>query len=206
MIAFALSLIVAYLIGSIPASYITAKLMKGVDIRKHGSGNVGATNVLRTAGKGPGIVALILDILKGVIAVTLLSKIAYGFVDVIDYESFRILMGLAVISGHIWSVFLKLKGGKGVATSAGVLIVLCPKAFGIAALVFILVVLATKYISLGSILSSISLPISLAIIGEPIQLVLFGITLCMISTYKHKANIKRLINNEESQIGQTLEI
>ena len=201
MILLAAAIILAYLIGTIPTSYILAMALKGVDIRKHGSGNVGATNVLRTVGKLPAILALVIDILKGVAAVTILSKFFYNSNIGINYESFRIILGFAAISGHIWNVFLNFKGGKGVATSIGVLFILSPKALLIWALVWFITVVITKYVSLGSIIASISLPISIAIMGMSIQMVLFTITLCIINTYKHKSNIIRLINSEESKIG-----
>ncbi len=196
----------SYLLGSLPTSYILAKVLKGIDIRGYGSGNVGATNVLRTVGKLPALIALLIDILKGVAAVTLLSTFLYPASLNIDYESFQILLGFSVICGHIWTVFLKFKGGKGVATSAGVLLILCPKAVGIAAIVWLITILITRYVSLSSLLASISLPIINAVMGMSVQLVIFTITLCFISTYKHKANITRLINREESKIGQTTEI
>ena len=163
---------------------------------------MGATNVLRTVGKGPAIIALFLDILKGVITVTLLASIIFRFTKILDYQSLRILMGLAAISGHIWTIFLKFKGGKGVATSAGVLMILCPRVLWLAVGVWLIILLLTKYVSLGSILASISLPITASITGLSIQLVMFTITLCLINTYKHKGNIVRLINGEEGKIGQ----
>lgn len=204
MIILIVAIISAYLLGSIPTSYILTKAMKGIDIRKYGSGNVGATNVLRTLGKGPALFALICDVLKGVIAVTFLSGFLYRYSTIVDYESFRILLGLSVICGHIWTAFLKFKGGKGVATSTGVLLILCPKVLGIAAIIWFFTVLFTRYVSLGSILGSISLPITTAIMGLPLQLVIFSITLCIISSYRHKSNIVRLINGEESKIGKRI--
>jgi glycerol-3-phosphate acyltransferase PlsY len=206
MIILIIALGSAYLLGSMPASYLVAKVTKGVDVRQYGSGNVGATNVLRTAGKIPGIVALCCDILKGIIAVTALTRFFFQYSIVTDYQSFRILMGFMVICGHIWPIFLRFKGGKGVATSSGVILILCPNALIVAALVFFATVAITKYVSLGSILASVSLPISVAIMGGPIQLVLFTITLCLISSYKHKTNIIRLINNEEMKIGQKVKL
>lgn len=202
MMILAIAIITAYLLGAIPASYLIAKAFKGVDIRKYGSGNVGATNVLRTAGKLPGILALIADMLKGIIVVTFVSSFFFQFSVITDYESLRILLGFVAICGHIWTIFMKFKGGKGVATTLGVLIILCPKAVGIGAIVWFITVLITKYVSLGSILMSVSLPISVAIMGSSIKMVIFTITLCIINTYKHRANIIRLINNEESRIGQ----
>lgn len=206
MIILIIAIVSVYLLGSIPISLIVAKSMKGLDIRKYGSGNVGATNVLRTAGKGPAIVALAGDILKGTIAVAFVSKFFFRYSIITDYEAFQVLLGLTVICGHIWPVFLKFKGGKGVATSAGVLIVLCPKAAVVVAIVWLVTVLWTKYVSLGSILASISLPITVAVMGNSIILVIFTITLCLISCYKHRTNIVRLINHEESKIGQKVNI
>lgn len=206
MIVLIVAISLSYLLGSVPTSYIIAKSIKGIDIRKYGSGNVGATNVLRTLGKRPALIALIIDILKGIAAVTVLSTFFYHYSRVIDYESFRILLGLAVISGHIWTLFLKFQGGKGVATSTGVLLILYPKVLGIAAIVWFITVVLTRYVSLGSILASVSLPITAAIMGKGIQTVLFAITLCIISSYKHRANIVRLMNREETKIGEKVRI
>ena len=196
-----IAILVAYLIGSIPTSFIFAKLLKGIDIRNYGSGNIGATNLMRVAGPLPAIAALILDMTKGVIVVTLVAFIFFGPETRLNFDLFRMLLGLAVIFGHIWTVFLKFKGGKGIATSSGVLLILAPEVFGVAVLVWILTVAISRYVSLGSILASISLPISAAINGKPIGLVIFCITLCIISSYKHKANIRRLLRNEEPKIG-----
>ena len=202
MILLLMALICSYLVGSIPASYLIAKSMMNIDIRKHGSGNVGATNVLRTAGRLPAILALVSDILKGVIAVTLLTSFFFQFSIITDRELFQLLMGFVVICGHIWPIFLRFKGGKGVATTTGVLIVLCPKIVGIVAIVFLAVIALTRYVSLGSVLASISLPMIAAYDGRSIKLVLFCITLCLLSCYKHKSNIVRIINKEEHKIGQ----
>jgi glycerol-3-phosphate acyltransferase PlsY len=196
----------AYILGSIPASYLIAKSMGGLDIRRHGSGNVGATNVLRTAGKLPGILALLSDVLKGVISVTLLSWFFHRFSIIQDYEGFRIIMGFMAITGHIWSAFMRFKGGKGVATTAGVILVLFPKAMAVVAIVFFLTVALTRYVSLGSLVASIILPITVAVYGYSIKAVIFCITLCMLSCYKHKSNIVRIINKEEPKIGQKARI
>ena len=180
------AVILSYLLGSLPTSYILAKMLKGIDIRRYGSGNVGATNVLRTVGKLPALIAILIDILKGVAAVTLLSTFLYPASLNIDYESFQILLGFSVICGHIWTVFLKFKGGKGVATSAGVLLILCPKAVGIAAIVWLITILITRYVSLSSLLASISLPIINAVMGMSVQLVIFTITLWQTFAFQAK--------------------
>ena len=202
MIMLCIALLSSYLIGSIPASYLIARHMGGIDIRRYGSGNVGATNVLRTTGKLPAVAALACDILKGVVAVTILTSFFFRFSIITNRESFQLLMGFMVIFGHIWPVFLRFRGGKGVATSTGVLLVLCPKVVGIVTVVFLITVVATKYVSLSSVLSSIALPITAAYDGRSIRLVIFCITLCLLSCYKHRSNIVRIINKEEPKIGQ----
>ncbi|NQT06034.1 MAG: glycerol-3-phosphate 1-O-acyltransferase PlsY [Candidatus Omnitrophica bacterium] len=201
MITLIAAIFLTYLLGAVPVSYIIAKRSKGIDIRERGSGNVGATNVMRTAGKVPGILALFLDILKGVIAVTLVARIFSSGIT-IDYQLYQILLGISVISGHVWTVFMGFKGGKGVATTAGVLVVLAPKILLIALSVWIITILISKYVSLGSILASMSIPITAALMGRSLHFVIFSITLCIICTYRHKANIVRLINGEESRIGR----
>lgn len=197
-----LGILVAYLVGSIPTSFIFARLLKGVDIRKYGSGNVGATNLSRVAGKLPAVFALILDVCKGVIAVTLVPYLFIKFGVRISSFHFKLISGMSAIAGHIWPVFLGFKGGKGVATSAGVLMVMAPKVLGFAFLVWIITVVISKYVSLGSIFSSISLVIIAAVLGEPFGLVVFCAILCLVGCYKHKSNIKRLIRGEEMKIGR----
>src|SRR3989338_5104487 len=116
----AISLVLSYLIGSIPTSYIFAKALKGIDIRQFGSGNVGATNTYRVVGKLPGLLVLIIDILKGLICVALVAKLFLRLGVTIEPTTYGMILGFMAIVGHIWSVFLGFKGGKGVATSAGV--------------------------------------------------------------------------------------
>ena len=119
-LVFIFSALLAYLIGSFPTSFIMAKTMKGIDIRQVGSGNAGATNVLRSVGKMPALVTLIVDIAKGIFVVTIAANFFYAFIDNIDYDFYRSFLGLAAICGHIWPVWLKFRGGKGVATTLGV--------------------------------------------------------------------------------------
>jgi len=197
-----IAILIAYLLGSIPTSFIFAKLMKGMDIRDYGSGNVGATNLLRVTGKAPAILALFLDIVKGIVAVTLVPFIFIKFDPKMSFEVFRIILGLAAVFGHIWPVFLKFKGGKGVATSAGVLLIIAPKAVGLAILIWLLTLAVSRLVSLGAILASISLPVSSALMGERVEVVILCIILCLICCYKHKSNIKRLIRAEEPRLGE----
>ena len=202
MINLLISLILAYLIGSIPTSFIFGKILKKIDIRKHGSGNVGTTNVFRAVGKIPALIVLLLDIFKGSFAVFFLPEIFFNNTIgiTIGFEIYQILLGLFVIAGHVWSVFLKFKGGKGVATTAGVLLVLAPKVLIAGLFIWILVFLAFRIVSVASITASVFLPIFAIILRRPIYLVLFCVFLCIFGTYKHKSNIKRLIRGEEKKL------
>jgi glycerol-3-phosphate acyltransferase PlsY len=191
--------ILAYLIGSIPTSYLIGKI-KGVDIRSKGSGNVGATNVLRVMGKLPASIVLIADILKGVIAVTLIASLCYKNGQ-ISLTTFRAVLGISAIVGHNWSVFLKFKGGKGVATSLGVFMVLLPEPMAIAAIVWVLAVGFTKYVSLGSLLLAVTVPIAAALMGKELALTALAVTVCILVSYRHKENIKRLLLGAENKIG-----
>ena len=199
VLAFLLAVISAYLLGSIPTGFLMTKVFAGVDIRSTGSKNVGATNVYRVAGKLPGLLTLFIDIGKGVLVVTLVARLSYSFIANIDYIFFRSLLGLIVIFGHIWSVFLKLKGGKGVATTIGVTTVLAPIPLLISLIIWLAVFIPTNYVSLGSLAFGLSLPISAAILNEPFYVVAFCVIICLLNTYKHKENIKRLIKREENK-------
>ena len=191
----------AYLIGSIPTAYIFGKVLKGIDIRQYGSGNVGATNVFRVIGKTPGIIALIIDALKGFICVTYVASFFLYIVPVVRPELYKILIGLFSIAGHNWTVFLKFKGGKGVATSAGVAIGLIPKIFWLGFLVWLVVFFVTGFVSLSSIIAVISVPILTLAFGQPGEIVVFMCLLCLVIVYKHRSNIKRLHNGEEKRIS-----
>lgn len=192
-----IAVMTAYLVGSFPTSFILTKLTKGVDIRELGSKNAGATNVLRVAGKLPAVITLIIDILKGVLVVTVITNFFYQFEENFVYDFYRGLMGLTVVCGHIWSVFLKFKGGKGVATTLGVAMALAPNILLPVLIIWSIVFFASSYVSLASITALISFPIIAAIVGSSVYLVIFSVIICAISTYKHKENIKRLLKGEE---------
>ncbi len=200
MIMILLGIITAYLLGSIPTSYLIGKI-SGVDVRKHGSGNVGATNVLRVLGKLPAAITLMLDIGKGVLAVTLVASIFYQK-GTIGFNLFKCLLGLAVIAGHNWTIFLKFKGGKGVATFIGVFAVLLPLELIAGLIIWIITVWITKYVSLGSILLAMSVPLIAAFSGKGIETVILAIIACIIICYKHKGNINRLLMGTEHKIGE----
>ena len=191
--------ILSYLIGAIPTAYIITRVLSGKDIRKIGSGNVGATNALRVLGKLPGIIVLAVDILKGLAAVTILAAFISSKIT-LPIESTKALFGLFAVTGHIFNVFLKFKGGKGVATSAGVMLGIAPPALLIGALFFITIVVVTKYVSLGSIVSSVIIPFFLLWTKSHYSYVVLSAILCVIIVAKHKTNIKRLLGGREGKV------
>jgi glycerol-3-phosphate acyltransferase PlsY len=190
----------AYIVGSFPTSYLLTRAIKGTDIRTSGSGNAGATNVLRTVGKLPALVTLLIDMFKGAFAVLISGNFFYGYGVSLDYNFYRGLLALIVVSGHIWPVFLNFKGGKGVATAIGVGFVLAPNALWPALAIWIAVFMLSKYVSLASIISLVSFPIMAALMNTPLYIVLFSIAICGISIFRHKENIERLVNGRENKI------
>lgn len=195
-IKFISALSLSYLIGSLPTSYLLGKWTKGIDIRSYGSGNVGFTNLCRIAGLKPGIIALFVDVLKGLIPVLA----GYYLFDASSKTDIIVIfLGIAAIIGHNWSIFLKGKGGKGVATSTGVFLGLLPIPTLFAFIIFLIVVFLTRYISLGSIVGSISLPFIAYLKGESKELVTFAFIVAVLIISKHKSNIKRLLNKKENK-------
>ena len=184
-------LIVSYFLGAIPSGYLITKKIKGFDIRDYGSGNPGAANVYRIVGRKAGWATFICDALKGAVAVMLAKFIAPEVVWL------PIACGFVAICAHMWTVFLKFRGGKGVATSAGVFGALLPIPTGIAFLSFILVVWRTGRISPGSILACIVLPIAAWLTGASLPYIIFCAIVAAIVIYKHIPNIKRMLANKE---------
>lgn len=193
MIKNILLLIIAFILGSIPFGIIIAKA-KGVDLKKVGSGNIGATNVLRSLGKWPAALTLLGDILKGTLAVALGRYIGAGSV----YEG---LIGISAILGHNFSLFLGFKGGKGVATSLGVLIIYTPQVALITLIIWFIVAIVTKYSSLGALVSFGLLPLNIFLFDDK-QKLFIAIIITAIIFIRHSDNIKRLINGTERKIGQ----
>lgn len=202
MITLIVSLVLAYLIGSIPTSYIFAKTLKGIDIRQYGSGNAGATNTYRVVGKLPGLAVLLIDVFKGVFTVTLLAKLFMrtGVIPV-GPETYAIMLGFMAITGHIWTVFLDFKGGKGIAAAAGVLMGMAPKALLIGLIIWIIVFIWKRYVSLASIISAVAIPVIFSVLSYPLVYVIFGSLVCAITVFKHYPNIKRLVRGEERRIS-----
>ena len=185
----------AYLFGSIPFGYIVAKLWGIDDIRKHGSGNTGATNVYRVLGPAAGITAALGDIAKGMATVYL----ARFLTDIFLWE---IIAGLIAIAGHNWSFFISFKGGKGVATSAGVLIAISPIVTLFCIIAFLLGLSLTKYVSVGSMSAGAAAPIVAIITGQSVELIIFCFIAAIGVYYRHIENIKRLRNGTESKVGK----
>jgi glycerol-3-phosphate acyltransferase PlsY len=193
------SVVLAYLIGSFPTSYLITRKMKGVDIRQVGSKNAGATNVLRTAGKAPALATLIIDILKGTLTVTVVAGFFYRVGIDLDPDFYRGLIGLTVVCGHVWSAFLRFKGGKGVATTIGVGIGLTPIALIPTVLIWLAVFVPTGYVSLASIVALTLFPLLACVTGYSFYTVLFGMIICCLSIYKHRENIVRLLKGSENK-------
>ncbi len=198
-----ISLEIAYLIGAIPFSVLIGKFFFGKDVRKFGSGNAGATNSIRVLGKRAGIIVLLLDVAKGMVAVSL--SYYFGNISLINekFILYQFALGLAAAIGHIYPVYLWFKGGKGVATFFGVIVAVFPQIAIVCAFVFFIAFLLTKYVSLSSIIASIAFSLSVLFFYTdlPIQNRLFTIFIPLLIIYTHRENIKRLINKEENKFS-----
>jgi glycerol-3-phosphate acyltransferase PlsY len=210
-----LTVLIAYLLGSIPTGFLVAKA-RGVDIRTVGSGNIGATNVFRILGKPVGIFVLLADAAKGWLAVFVVARLVSGWfypdAGFLAREWFSLCAAIAAILGHNYTCWLYFKGGKGIATSAGVLVALVPVPLLIILGVWIIVFALGRYVSLASISAAITLPFAVWLVGEVRHetqeergatrtIILITAALTALAIYKHKANIKRLINGTESRIA-----
>jgi len=208
MISVLIIIAVAYLVGSFPTSIIVVRMLRGIDIREHGSGNAGGTNVFRVAGKVPGIFVMLFDVFKGFAATFWVSQIIIGTPPVLEREILMLIAGVAAMCGHIWTIFANFKGGKGVGTAAGMLIALFPKALFVCLAVFVIVLFTTKIMSLASMSAAITLPITLSIfkyvLGWPVASVLyvFSFIMAALIVFTHRSNIQRLLNGTENKFGQ----
>ena len=196
----------AYLLGSIPTGYLMAKA-KGIDIRTVGSGNIGATNAMRVLGKPAGILVLILDALKGGLAVWLLPWLAAAYLlppaaPVGARPLIAIIAGFSAIAGHVFTCWLKFKGGKGIATSCGVYFALAPLACALCLGVWFLMLAVTRYVSVASIIASVGLPFAVALTQDSLVLTLCTVGVSALAIYKHKPNIQRLLNGTEHRVGR----
>jgi glycerol-3-phosphate acyltransferase PlsY len=200
ILSYILTALGAYLLGSIPTGYLAAKA-KGIDIRTVGSGNIGATNAMRVLGKPAGIAVLLADALKGFAAVCLPMWLQSTLnISAADMETHRIIAGICAVLGHNYTCWLKFKGGKGIATSAGVFLALAPLAMGICVAVFAVALLLTRYVSVGSIAAALALPVAVWFTREGTLLRIVTIILGALAIYKHKSNIRRLRDGTENRI------
>ena len=193
--AFVAALLLAYVIGSIPFGVVVGKLFYHVDVREHGSGNVGTTNVFRVLGKKAGVAVLACDMLKGYIP----AAIAAYFLRETD-PWLVIFIAAAPVVGHMYSVFLKGSGGKGVATGAGVVLALVPLAGGIIALVWVLLILITRYVSLASLVATLLVPVFVFALGDPLPYLIAAGLVTVGIFWAHRGNISRLFHGTESRV------
>lgn len=197
-------LLVAYLLGSFPTGFLAAKLLKGIDIREEGSGSIGATNVLRTLGKGPAIVVLLVDALKGALAIALANWL-YPFINnAIPLSWLVTLAGLFAVIGHSLPVWLNFKGGKSVATSLGILLAMSWQV-GLATLgVFAFVVAITRIVSISSISGAIAVSLFMILFEQPLPYLIFSLAAGVYVIWRHRSNIQRIIAGTEPKVGQKL--
>lgn len=198
-----LLMVLSYILGSVPNALWIGKVFKGTDVREHGSKNTGSTNAARVLGAKLGILTLILDISKGLVPTLIAILLKVDFfenltkIENLDY----VLVGICAILGHVFSIFMNFKGGKAVATTLGVFLVLVPKAILFAAIVFFVVFAIFRYVSLSSIFAAVSLPIFTYFLYQQIIYVILGILIAILIVAKHKSNIERLRNGTESKFN-----
>ena len=191
-VAFVVMLFVSYLIGSIPFGLVVGKLFYHVDVRQHGSGNVGTTNVFRVLGKKAGVAVLILDMLKGYIPALAASLIFNPW--------FTIFIAAAPVVGHMYSIFLKGRGGKGIATGAAVVLALEPRAFGIIIVVWVVLVLTLRYVSLASLVATFLVPVIVIVNRDPLPYEIAAVLVTIVIFYAHRGNIVRLVHGTEHRV------
>jgi glycerol-3-phosphate acyltransferase PlsY len=194
----ALWLLASYLVGAIPTSYIAGRIFRGIDLREHGSKNLGATNVYRTLGWRYAVPVGLFDIAKGTVPVLLFAP------RVSNSQLFALACGIAAIVGHVFSVFVRFRGGKGVATAAGVMLGLTPLAIGIAALVWMAVVALSGYVSLASVAAAAVFPVAVFLLERPGRPEILWVDAVVAAAiiWLHRGNIRRLLNGTESRFGR----
>jgi glycerol-3-phosphate acyltransferase PlsY len=199
-----LTALVSYLLGSVPTGFLIAKA-RGLDIRTTGSGNIGATNVVRQFGIGSGMIVLLADVFKGWLAVAVVAHLFWNWFEPgsgsATQERFEIIAGIAAVLGHNFTCWLNFKGGKGIATSAGVLLALVPLSLLIIFCVWVVVFAASRYVSLASICASLALPFATWLTGQSTTLIAVTSAMSALAVFKHKSNIERLIKGTESRFG-----
>ena len=207
MYSLILIIVLAYLVGSFPTSIVVGRMINRIDIREYGSKNAGGTNVFRVLGWKPGLFVAVVDVGKGIVATILIAKIRIDPIS-FDYTLVQIMAGLSAVIGHIWTVLAKFKGGKGVATAGGMLIALYPWAALICFIIFVTMLLTTRYVSVGSMTAAAALPLVLITLDRmfgkavPNSLLIFSLFIGGIIFYTHRSNIRRLINGTENRFNK----
>ena len=204
-------IIISYLIGSTPTSIIVGRITKGIDIREHGSGNAGGTNVFRVLGWKPALFVVVIDVFKGWLPAAIFAPAFYYAQIIPDLGVVQILCGFSAVLGHTYTIFARFKGGKGVGTLGGMLIALFPTAFPFCLAIAIITIILTGYVSLASILASVSLPIFLFILPPffgvspaPLSLMVFSLLIPWFITFTHRSNIQRLRSGEENRFEKAM--
>lgn len=215
MLALGIMILISYMIGSIPTSIIVGKIKSGIDIRKFGSGNAGGTNVIRVLGWKTGVLVILFDILKGFIATSIVARLYFDpslpFNNRTPFEDFTVLQiiaGSAAVLGHIWTAFAGFKGGKGIATAGGMLIGVAPIEVLVSLVIFTIVFVASRYVSLGSLTAAIAFPLTMVVrvnifnvqIAGYHTLIFFIMGISLLVIYTHRANIKRLVEGTENKL------
>ncbi|MBV9110264.1 MAG: glycerol-3-phosphate 1-O-acyltransferase PlsY [Gemmatimonadetes bacterium] len=193
-----LFVLASYLLGAIPASYVAGKLVRGIDLRQHGSGNLGATNTFRVLGAKVAAPVMVFDVLKGFLPVILFPRL-----DGTGDWRWGLAYGAAAIIGHVFSIYMGFKGGKGVATSAGVFLAEAPLAVGIGLLVWLVVLRSTRMVSAGSVSAALVVGVLLLLPFSPVKpgVRILGCAICLFVIFAHRANIQRILNGTESRFG-----
>lgn len=189
-------LILSYLLGSVPSSYIAGRALRGVDLREHGSGNLGATNAFRVLGAGVAAPVMLFDVLKGVVPAAVFPDLAG-----VPTLSWSLGFGAAAIAGHVFSVFVRLRGGKGVATAAGVFLALAPIAVLIGFAVWIAVLWLSRMVSLASVTAAVSMSVIIAVTDDRPAVLALGFVVAAFIVIAHRANLRRIVRGEEYRFG-----
>jgi glycerol-3-phosphate acyltransferase PlsY len=214
MLPVAIIAVLSYLVGSIPTSIIVGRVSRGIDIRQHGSGNAGGTNVIRVLGWKLGVSVILMDMAKGLLSTMIIARMMYGsipFENKTPFDDFtvvQIIAGCAAILGHVWTLFAGFRGGKGIATAGGMLIGIAPVEVAVSFGVFAIVLLASHYVSLGSLSAAVAFPLTmfarqnlfLVDIEGYHTLIFFSIAISLLIIYTHRTNIKRLLKGTENRM------
>jgi len=195
LLASIIAVAASYLLGSISFSILIARWVKGIDIRQHGSGNAGATNTLRVLGKGPAAAVFLLDVAKGIAAVLIGQWLGEGEIWV------PILCGAAAITGHNWPIWFRFKGGKGIATTIGVMATLAFWPALLAGIIAIAAIAITRYVSLGSLIFAALLPVFILVLSMPYELFWVSLLICVYAFIRHRTNIVKLVRGQEHKLG-----